>query len=228
MHVLLWKVRLKMNDSLDAFRSPDVVGKPRCLSIRRNETGTSKNQSNGCNKENEQNKKEAHNPVNQVPNCDDTMFDVTDLEFDASNKCIAENDVNNFELLEKMSCNLLHSSPQSGFCSICKNIISKDDCSTHYTACLSDKFSLSSKPSVKLADLITCSTCGKDVEVTDYPSHSEVCKQSNVEVAKKLTDEIVTSSYFDRFGGGSSYLCPSCNKDLTMLSTPLKTRHVNM
>ena len=222
-----------MDDSSDAFQSP--FPKIRSLSVRRKNTDGETVQ-------------KFHEPVGLVDKtkssakCDDTLYDVKDLDFD--------NDKENCKTLEKAKNDFIANQkdnilcdeplptvsnnevkfPEYGFCSICNSNIPKVQCATHHKKCLNKKFASGHKPNVDLNNAVVCSTCGQDIKVIEFISHTEACKKSNIEAAKKLTNEVVTSSYFSTYENTclENYSCPSCGKDLTILSTPKKTRHVNM
>ena len=213
-----------MNDSIEAFQSPQTISKGiRSLAIRRKKNPVSKQLQILL-------KKESLNEKVFVPNCsnsntDDTMHGIDDLENDGSKE---------ITYIEKSYCAVQDTrtlSPTTGFCSVCKTNIPKAECPTHYAACLNKTFS--SKYSMKLSSVVVCSTCGNDIQVIDYPSHVEACKKSNVEVAKCLSiQDEVTSSYFSKTflseSASNNFCCPSCGTNLSSLNNLQRTRHVNM
>jgi len=216
-----------MDDSLDAFQSP--AQKIRSLSVRRKNI-------NG----------ESHETINKARSpkksnqfgafVDDTLYGVKELDFDSEGPITFEKAESNLvNSQKKIECHCPEvfnepNFPEFGFCSICKTDIPKSQCAEHHMKCLNNKFASGHNSHVQLNNVLVCSTCGDDIKVTDFINHSEACKESNINAAKKLTNEIVTSSYFKTHDDTKqeNYICPSCGKDLTILNTPQKTRHVNM
>ena len=211
---------------MDEFRSPVV--KLRSLSVRRKNTTEEV-----CEKHCEYKKSFLQEDSHQNPHRDDTMYDVDELDFDKEIQAIQPNKNELFDC-QKITKNELNlddfKSSEFGFCSICKMNIPTSECSSHHSTCLKNKFGSSHKSCVMLNSGVICSTCGSEIEISEYVKHIEACKKSNIEVAQKLTGEVVTSSYFPTRKESSieSFSCPSCAKDLTNLDTPQRLRHANM
>ncbi|CAK8686489.1 unnamed protein product [Clavelina lepadiformis] len=120
-------------------------------------------------------------------------------------------------------------------CAVCEQLIPAQECSSHYMDCLRKNFSSKQDMKLRLCDRVRCTTCGEEVEVSKYEVHREDCCTLNMQTARKVYMETVTSSYFgkekssqsNQRSKSSKCFCPSCNKNLSSFDSPSRRYHVN-
>ncbi|XP_076825938.1 uncharacterized protein LOC143471347 isoform X3 [Clavelina lepadiformis] len=167
----------------------------------------------------------------------DTLYKISDLPDDTNDSA---NVRKSYELQAASNSNANDKDKEANHttgarCAVCEQLIPAQECSSHYMDCLRKNFSSKQDMKLRLCDRVRCTTCGEEVEVSKYEVHREDCCTLNMQTARKMYMETVTSSYFgkekssqsNQRSKSSKCFCPSCNKNLSSFDSPSRRYHVN-